>query len=175
MRKQHKKKKKAEKEALAYESEGEEMEACYKNTVISWAETVFVDPNTFRYPETMDEVIALVKTNRKIRCAGAVHSCAPLIESEGIIVSLTKLEKIIDSDPKKMTIRCQARARVHDLCKALAPYKMAMGTMGTIDWKRISGAVMTGTHGGALTIPSVHAFVRSYTLVKPDDSLATIS
>ncbi len=34
---------------------------------------------------------------------------------------------------------------------------------------------MTGTHGGALTIPSLHDFVRSYTLVKPDGSIAKIS
>ncbi len=33
---------------------------------------------------------------------------------------------------------------------------------------------MTGTHGGALTIPSLHDFVRSYTLVKPDGSVTKI-
>ena len=39
----------------------------------------------------------------------------------------------------------------------------------------ISGAVMTGTHGGALTVPSLHDFVTSYTLVKPDGTVATVS
>lgn len=34
---------------------------------------------------------------------------------------------------------------------------------------------MTGTHGGALTIPSLHDFVRSYTLVKPDGTIRKIS
>ena len=34
---------------------------------------------------------------------------------------------------------------------------------------------MTGTHGGALTVPSLHDFVTSYTLVKPDGTVATVS
>jgi len=34
---------------------------------------------------------------------------------------------------------------------------------------------MTGTHGGALSIPSMHAFINSYTIVKPDGSVTTIT
>ena len=34
---------------------------------------------------------------------------------------------------------------------------------------------MTGTHGGALTVPSLHDFVTSYTLVKPDGTMTTVS
>ena len=32
-----------------------------------------------------------------------------------------------------------------------------------------------GTHGGALTLPSLHSFVTAYTLIKPDGSLKIIS
>jgi hypothetical protein len=60
------------------------------DSIINWAETFSVDPKIFRYPESIEEVISLVNSNSKIRCAGALHSCAPLIASEGIIMSLTK-------------------------------------------------------------------------------------
>jgi len=60
------------------------------DSIINWAETFSVDPQIFRYPESIEEVISLVNSNSKIRCAGALHSCAPLIASEGIIMSLTK-------------------------------------------------------------------------------------
>lgn len=116
-----------------------------------------------------------MRNNDKIRCAGAMHSCAPLIASDGIIMSLTKFEKIIEIDPVKGTVRCEAGVRMHNLCDALVPYGMAVGTLGTIDWQTISGAVMTGTHGGGLSIPSLHAFVTSYTLVKPDTKVITVS
>lgn len=176
-----------------------------KQCLTNWAETVVVDPKLFRYPNSISEVKELVRSHDKIRCAGAMHSCAPLIVSDGIIISLVKMDKIIHIDTEKLTVRCQAGARIHDLCNALAPFGLAMGTLGTIDWQTISGAVMTGmealykvletsikqvshnnfflsftttsigTHGGALTIPSLHSFVISYTLVKPDSSIVTVT
>ena len=95
-------------------------------------------------PETIDDIVSLIKGNSKIRCAGALHSCAPLIASEGIIMSMTKLDKIISIDPEQMTVRCQSGVRIHQLCEALAPLNLAVGTLGTIDWQTTSGAVMTG-------------------------------
>merc|ERR1712032_1202150 len=90
-------------------------------------------------------------------------------------MSLTKLDRIISIDPKMMIVRCESGVRIHDLCDALAPYGLALGTLGTIDWQTICGAVMTGTHGGALTIASLHEFVQSYTLVKPNGTIQKIS
>ncbi len=62
-------------------------------------------------------------------------------------MSLTKMYKILDINHEKMTIRCQAGARIYHICEALVPYKLAVGTLGTIDWQTISGAVMTGKLG----------------------------
>jgi hypothetical protein len=144
-------------------------------SVTNWAQTVEAEVDQFRYPKSIDEVVELVKSNDKIRCAGALHSCAPLIASEGIIMSLTHIDEIISIDSDKRTACCQAGVRIHNLCRALEPYGLAVPTLGTIDWQTISGAVMTGTHGGALTIPSLHDFVTSYTLVKPDGTITKIT
>jgi len=128
----------------------------------------------FRYPTSPNAVIDLVKQNKKIRCSGALHSCAPLIESQGIILSLTKLDRIISIDTERRIVRMEAGVRMHDLCTYLSDYGLAVGTLGTIDWQTICGAVMTGTHGGGLTIPSLHDFVRSYTLVLPNGALKKV-
>ena len=90
-------------------------------------------------------------------------------------MSLTKMDKILKIDPENMTVRCESGVRIHSLCEALVPYGMAVGTLGTIDWQTLSGAVMTGTHGGGLTVPSLHTFVTSYTIVKADSSVVTVS
>lgn len=103
--------------------------------ILNWAETVETDEDQFRYPETIPDVIELVKHNAKIRCAGALHSCAPLIASEGIIMSLTKLDKIIEINPDTQLVKCQSGVRIHHLCEALVPFNLAVGTLGTIDWQ----------------------------------------
>ena len=143
--------------------------------VMNWAETVTVESEKFRFPENVEEIQELIRTHDKIRCAGALHSCAPLIASDDIIMSLTKLDKILEIDPVAKTARVQSGVPIHNLCEALVPYGLAVGTLGTIDWQTISGAVMTGTHGGALTVPSLHDFVTSYTLVKPNTEIITVS
>ena len=141
---------------------------------LNWAETVSVDRKKLKWPKNIDEVVSLVNSSRKIRCAGAMHSCAPLIASEGIIVSMDRFDQISELDIDRMTVKVQAGVRIHDLCEFLAPYGLAMGTLGTVDWQSIAGAVMTGTHGGALGIPSMHSFINSYTLVKPNGEIQTV-
>ena len=71
-------------------------------------------------------------------------------------MSLTKLDNIIDIDVERKIVKCQAGARIHDLCAALSPHNLAIGMLGTIDWQTISGAVMTGTHCNLLITHEHH-------------------
>ena len=50
-------------------------------------------------------------------------------------MSLTKLDKILDINPETRIAKCQSGVRIHDLCDALAPHGLAVGTLGTIDWQ----------------------------------------
>ena len=71
-------------------------------------------------------------------------------------MSLTKLDNIIDIDVEQNIVKCQAGARIHDLFADLDPHKLAIGTLGTIDWQTISGAVTTGTHCNLLITHEYH-------------------
>lgn len=51
--------------------------------VKNWAESYSVDDRKFRRPENMEALKEIVATEDSIRVAGSMHSCAPLIESEG--------------------------------------------------------------------------------------------
>ena len=95
--------------------------------------------------------------------------------SEGIIISLEKMNKILEIDVERKVARIEPGVVVHELCKALAPHGLACGTLGTIDWQTMVGAVMTGTHGGSLTTPSMHSFMESYTLVKANGEIIKVS
>jgi len=143
--------------------------------VMNWAESFGIDQSKMVYPKDMTELLVLVEKHSKIRAVGSFHSCAPLVESEGIIISLDKFDRILNINTDTKIVRVQAGVKLHDLCEELAPYGLALGTLGTIDWQTCAGAVMTGTHGGSLTIPSLHSFVKSYTIVKADGDLRTIS
>eukprot|EP00547_Thalassionema_nitzschioides_P004567 CAMPEP_0194208584 /NCGR_PEP_ID=MMETSP0156-20130528/6993_1 /TAXON_ID=33649 /ORGANISM="Thalassionema nitzschioides, Strain L26-B" /LENGTH=449 /DNA_ID=CAMNT_0038935585 /DNA_START=1 /DNA_END=1347 /DNA_ORIENTATION=+ len=97
-----------------------------------------------------------------------MHSCAPLVKSDDIILDFAKMNKILDIDLENATATVQPGVKVYELCEEVKPYGYAVGTLGTIDWQGVIGAVMTGTHGGSLTTPSLHDFVESYTLIMGD-------
>lgn len=149
---------------------------CLRRVPVSnWAESYTVDPRKFRRPETIKELIELIHKNEEVRCVGAMHSCAPLVMSDGIIISFEKLNKILEVDAQNATATVQPGVKIHDLCEVIKPHGLAMGTLGTIDWQTVVGAVMTGTYGGSLTTPSLHDFVESYTLVKADGEFMTVT
>lgn len=114
------------------------------------------------------ELVDLVKTHKEVRCVGSMHSCAPLVKSDDIIIDFAHMNKILDIDLENATATVQPGVKVYELCEAVKPYDYALGTLGTIDWQGVIGAVMTGTHGGSLTTPSLHDFVESYTLIMGD-------
>eukprot|EP00039_Didymoeca_costata_P030332 m.29055 g.29055 ORF g.29055 m.29055 type:complete len:683 (+) comp8059_c1_seq1:44-2092(+) len=139
----------------------------------NWAETYSEDASKFVWPETVEDVVKIVSNAKKLRVAGTRHSCAPLIACDEMVLCTEKLNKI-KIDPERRVATVQAGVTCVKLCEAATPYGLALPTLGTIDWQTISGAVMTGTHGGALGIPSLHAFVRSYTIVKADGSIVKV-
>ena len=129
----------------------------------NWAEIFDLDLDQFRYLETIQDVMSLVNSNNKMRCrAGTLHSCPPLILSQGIIMSLTNMDKITANDVEQNIVKCQAGARIHDFCAALASYNLAIGMLGRIRWQTISGAIMTGTHHNLLTTRPKLSAVRSW-------------
>lgn len=93
--------------------------------VSNWAESYAVDESLFRHPRTLDELKEIVATEDSIRVCGAMHSCAPLIESRGVIVSLKHFDKILDIDAETGIARIQGGVVIHKLAEALAPHGLA--------------------------------------------------
>jgi len=140
---------------------------------LNWAETSHVSNTAIVAPKKLDDLVHKIVNNKKIRVVGSMHSCAPLIACEGIILDLSAFDKI-SIDAENRLVRVGAGVKIHNLCEALKPHGLAVGTLGTIDWQTVVGAVMTGTHGGALSIPSLHEFCQSYKLIKADREIVEV-
>ena len=82
-----------------------------------------------------------------LRMVGAGHSFSPLVASEGVIVSLDRLQGVIDVDAQARVARVHAGTRLYALGAALAQRGLAMENLGDINVQSIAGATSTGTHG----------------------------
>jgi len=141
----------------------------------NWSESYGVPKTKFRRPKTVAELKELVIGSSKIRCSGGMYSCSPLVASEGIVISLENLDRVLEVDLDKNVVRVQGGATIEHICKTLQQHGVAIPVMGTIDGSTIVGALMTGTHGLALDLPAMHAFVEGYQIIKADGSTVKVN
>ena len=117
----------------------------------NWSGYVECPQTPVRTPDDASQLAQLLadaaRDGRAVRVAGAGHSFSPLVASDGVIVSLDRMQGILDVDPATNVARVRAGTRLYALGAALAERGLAMENLGDINVQSIAGATSTGTHG----------------------------
>jgi len=108
-----------------------------------------------------------------IRVAGAGHSFSAGAVTDGTLVSLDALNRVLDVDGTQ--VRVEAGIRLKTLSRELHVRGLAMPNLGDIDVQSLAGALATGTHGTGTKLPNLSGQVTSVELVLADGSERTIS
>src|SRR5581483_6217942 len=135
----------------------------------NWSGSVTAQPQEIRYPTTIGEIAAIVREARarglNVRVVGAGHSFTPLVQTDGMLVSLDRFAGIeaVDFAARRATVR--AGTRIKALGEQLFAHGLAQENLGDIDVQSIAGAISTGTHGTGITLGSLSTQVVGLTLV----------
>ena len=108
------------------------------------------------------------RDGKPVRMVGAGHSFSPLVASDGVIVSLDKLQGVIDVDAQTRVARVHAGTRLYALGAALAQRGLAMENLGDINVQSIAGATSTGTHGTGLSFGNLATQIAALKFVTAD-------
>ncbi len=108
------------------------------------------------------------RDGRPVRMVGAGHSFSPLVASDGVIVSLDRLQGIIAIDDATRVARVHAGTRLYALGGALAERGLAMENLGDINVQSIAGATSTGTHGTGLGFGNLATQIAALRFVTAD-------
>jgi L-gulonolactone oxidase len=108
------------------------------------------------------------RDGKPVRMVGAGHSFSPLVASEGVIVSLDRLQGIIDVDGATNVARVHAGTRLYALGAALAERGLAMENLGDINVQSIAGATSTGTHGTGIGFGNLATQIAALKFVTAD-------
>ena len=73
--------------------------------------------------------------------------------TEGTLISLDALTRVLDADPATGRVRVEGGIRLHALSRELHARGLAMENLGDIDAQSVAGAISTGTHGTGLKLP----------------------
>ncbi len=115
-------------------------------------------------------VAAASALGQRVRAVGAGHSFSDLVCTEGRLVRLDRMSRVLDVDRASGLVRVQGGITIGDLSAQLAEHGLALENLGDIDVQSIAGAISTATHGTGARLRNIPAQVAALTLVLADGS-----
>ena len=135
----------------------------------NWAGSQRCTPAVLGRPRSTEEVAALVRAAREagrtVRVAGSGHGFGDGVLTDGTLLHLGSMDRVLHVDRETMRVRAQAGIRLAALNAVLDAHGLALANLGDIDVQALGGATATGTHGTGARLPSLSAQVTAVQLV----------
>jgi L-gulono-1,4-lactone dehydrogenase len=145
----------------------------------NWAGDQKCSPAAIVRPGSLDEVIAAVTDARArdltVRVAGAGHSFIDTVLTSGMLLSLERMNHVLEIDRDSGLVRVEAGISMRTLSARLDDEGLALPNLGDIDVQSLAGATATGTHGTGLRLQNMSAGIVSMELVRADGSVIEVS
>ena len=135
----------------------------------NWVGYESCTPARFVEPEDKAALAGFVRQaaadGHNVRVAGSGHSFTPLVPTDGVLVSLDRMQGLIAADRATGLVTLQAGTKLYDIGPMLRAEGLALENQGDIDRQSIAGAVGTGTHGTGIRYGSISNQVRALKLM----------
>ena len=145
----------------------------------NWAGEQRCNPAAIEWPRSLQELVAAVsraaERGQSIRAAGSGHSFTDIALTDGVMLRLEALDKVLEVDQSSGLVKVEAGMVLRAMNEALHQRGRAMANLGDIDRQTISGSISTGTHGTGIKLQSVSAQVHAVEIVTADGSVVELS
>jgi FAD-linked oxidoreductase len=140
----------------------------------NWAGDERCLPAAFEHPASIEEIAAAIERaathGQRVRVAGTGHSFSDIVCTDGCLLALDRMTRVLDIDHATGLVRMQAGITIRELGRRLAEHGLAQENLGDIDVQSIAGAISTATHGTGASLRNISAQVAELTLVLADGS-----
>ncbi len=145
----------------------------------NWAGDQRCAPQAIFRPRTVDglrySVREAAERGHTIRAVGSGHSFTEAALTDGAMIRLEALDRVLDLDRGSGLVRVEAGISLADLSASLWQHGLAMENLGDIDRQTLAGAISTATHGTGARFRNLSAQVEALELVLADGSLIEVS
>jgi L-gulono-1,4-lactone dehydrogenase len=140
----------------------------------NWAGDQRCRPATVERPASIEEVAAALaraaEGDERVRVVGSGHSFSDIALTDGRLLSLARMNRVLDVDRDSGLVRVEAGITIRELNERLAGVGLALENLGDIDVQSIAGALSTATHGTGARLRNIPSQVAALTLVLADGS-----
>jgi L-gulonolactone oxidase len=110
-----------------------------------------------------------------VRVAGAGHSFSDIALTDGAMLGLGRMNRVLDADRASGLVKVQAGITIRELSGELDRHGLAMENLGDIDVQSIAGAISTATHGTGARLGNISSQVAELKLVLANGSTLVCS
>ncbi len=145
----------------------------------NWAGDECCAPSRRSSPGSVEELAEAVgeaaASGLGVRVAGAGHSFSDIALTDGAMLGLGRMNRVLDADRASGLVKVQAGITIRELSSELDRHGLAMENLGDIDVQSIAGAISTATHGTGARLRNISSQVAELTLVLADGSTLVCS
>ncbi|KIA63888.1 D-arabinono-1,4-lactone oxidase [Nocardia vulneris] len=149
------------------------------NSWVNWAGDQQCAPAIVATPRSTDDIAEILgraaDAGQTVRVAGAGHSFTDAVLTDGVLLDLSKLDRILDVDTATGRVRVEAGSTLKAVSNALHAHGLAFPNLGDIDVQTVAGATATGTHGTGVTLQNLSAALHSIELLLADGSTVELN
>ncbi|WP_068269993.1 D-arabinono-1,4-lactone oxidase [Aldersonia kunmingensis] len=149
------------------------------STWVNWAGYQMCRPAVTARPESTDELRTVLAkaaaAGHHVRVAGAGHSFTDAVLTDGALVSLERLNRVLDVDSERGLVRVQAGISLAEASERMHEHGFAFPNLGDINVQSLAGATATGTHGTGAKLMNLSAPMHSIELMLADGSTIEVN
>ena len=132
----------------------------------------------FERPGSVSELSGVLeragRSGARVRVAGSGHSFTSLVLTDGTLVSLERMDRVLDVDHGSGLVRVEAGITIPHLNLALDAHGLALENLGDIDKQSIAGATATGTHGTGVSLRNLSGPIQAVELMRADGTMVKV-
>ena len=155
------------------------MSAIRSGTWTNWAGNQKSTPLRINEPagesDLADIVARASQASQTVKAVGAGHSFTSTATTTGHLITMGRLNKMLDVDRQAGTVTVQAGIYISDLNEQLFELGYAMPNLGDIAYQTISGAISTSTHGTGSKLTGIAGQVSGLRLVNGHGEVVDIN
>ncbi|BBH66389.1 putative xylitol oxidase [Actinoplanes sp. OR16] len=146
-----------------------------RERITNWAGNVVFSTETVHRPKSITEVQETVAAAGALRVLGSGHSFNRLADTDGALISLADLPRVIEIAEDRKTVRVDGGLRYGDLAAPLTEAGLALHNLASLPHISVAGAVATATHGSGVRNGNLATAVAGLEIVRADGELVTLT
>ena len=140
----------------------------------NWSGNITFRAAEFHEPATIEELQLIVSRAKHVRVVGAGHSFNDIVDTDGALVSLRRLNRVVGIDSAASTVSVEGGILHYELAEPLQQAGLALANLPSKPHFSVVGSSATGTHGSGDTNRCLASAIRGLEIVTAEGDLVEI-